>query len=66
MSNEWMMKECQKRFMMEKWVVKEIGWDLWKYNIKDTGGKSRKKQEDPPEGMYKEVNDYTARDKAWS
>ena len=25
--------------------------------IKDTGGRSRKKHEDPPEGMYEEVDD---------
>ena len=26
-------------------------------NIKDTGGRSSKKLEDPPEGMYKEIHD---------
>ena len=30
--------------------------DLWKHSIKDTG-KSRKKHEDSPEGMYDGVDD---------
>ena len=31
--------------------------DLWKHSIKDTGGRSRKKHEDLPESMYKEIHD---------
>ena len=31
--------------------------DLQKHSIKDTGGRSRKKHEDPPKGMYEEVDD---------
>ena len=27
------------------------------HSIKDTGGKSRKKHKEPPEGMYEEVDD---------
>ena len=40
-------------------MVKEIGEtsvDLRKHSIKDTGGRSRKKYEDPPEGMYEDVD----------
>ena len=46
--------------MIEKRVVREVGEtsvDLRKQNIKDTGERSRKKQEDVPEGMYEEVID---------
>ena len=41
--------------MTEKWSAREVeetSVDLRKYSIKDTGGKSRKKYKDPPEGMY--------------
>ena len=41
-------------------MVREIGEtsvDLRKHSNKDTGGRSRKKHEDPPEGMYEEVHD---------
>ena len=31
--------------------------DLRKHSIEDTGGRSRKKHEDPPKGMYEEVDD---------
>ena len=31
--------------------------DLRKHSMKDTGGRSRKKYEDLPEGMYEEVDD---------
>ena len=31
--------------------------DLRKHNIKDTGGRLCKKHENPPEGMYEEVDD---------
>ena len=31
--------------------------DLRKHSINDTGGRSRKKHEDPAEGMYDEVDD---------
>ena len=44
--------------ILEKWVIREVGEtsvDLQKHSIKDTGGKSRKK--DSPEGMYEEVDD---------
>ena len=40
-------------------MVREIGEtsvDLRKHSIKDIGGRSRKKHEDPPEGMYEEVD----------
>ena len=37
-------------------MVREIGGDLRKHSIKDTGGKSYKKHEDSPEGMYEEVD----------
>ena len=54
------MKEWQKRFYTEKWTVREVeetSVGLRKYSIKDTGGRSRKKHEDPPEDMYEAVND---------
>ena len=41
-------------------MVRDIGEtsvDLRKYNIKDTGGKSRKKHEDPSEDIVEEVDD---------
>ena len=31
--------------------------DLRKRSTKDTGGRSREKHDDPPEGMYEEVDD---------
>ena len=31
--------------------------DLRKHSIRDTGGRSRKKHEDLPEGIYEEVDD---------
>ena len=31
--------------------------DLQKHSIKDTRGRSRKKHEDPSEGMYEEFDD---------
>ena len=55
---EW-VKEWQKRFMTEKWAVREVGeipLDLRKHSIEVTGGRSRKKYEEP-EGMYEEVDD---------
>ena len=36
---------------------RETPLDLRKHSIKDTGGRSRKKLEDPTEGMYEEVDD---------
>ena len=35
----------------------DVKVDLRKHNIKDTGGSSRKKHKDPPEGMYEEFDD---------
>ena len=43
---------------MGKWEIKEVDGDFgWPSNIKDTGGRTRKKHEDPPKGMYEEVDD---------
>ena len=53
-----MIKEYQKSFMKKKWAVTKVGKtsvDLRKYSIKDTGGRSRKKHEDAPEGMYEKL-----------
>ena len=41
-------------------MVREVGEasiDLRKHSFKDTGVRSRKKHEDPPDGMYEEVDD---------
>ena len=44
--------------MMEKRAVREVGEtsvDLRKYSIKDTGGRSRKKHEDPRRACMKKL-----------
>ena len=38
-------------------MVRKVRGDLRKHRIRDTGGRSRKKHENPPEGMYEEVDD---------
>ena len=37
-------------------MVREVGL-IFDNSIEDTGGRSTKKHEDPPEGMYEEVHD---------
>ena len=53
------MKEWQKKIYDGKASGKRgrFSVDLLKDTIKDTGGRSCKKHEDPPEGMYKEIDD---------
>ena len=44
---------------MSQSAVREVGEDLslGSDSSKDTGGKSRKKHKDSPQGMYEEVDD---------
>ena len=57
-SNEWLIKEWQKRSMKEKWVVRELGGDLgWPSKTKYQRYWSLKKHMDFSEGIYKKVDD---------
>ena len=57
MSDERMAKEIYDGKVSGSRGTVETSVDLRKHSIKDTGGRSRKKHEHPPKGMYEAVDD---------